>query len=456
MPTLLTALFAAALAADTAKDELALVRVVPGSDGKLALRIHLPPGQAGSTLGAALASDDSFFSLAGAQPVKFVFAADADGDGVDELCVLRHAASDKQKLLRLKVHAPPTSYEGEIGKPLSTSKKGSLPRFAKKPKVGAVAAAGAGDSDGDGVDELWLVVHGENDVESLEIRALPVTKNEPLDVVLKSAIGIDDSPGSTIASVCGIDWDADGDDEIAVLRTNFVGSTFAIYDAPNAVGETAVRLAESTFLQGTAGFVSRGICRVRFDGDFADEIGWMASNAAGETRFQIVEPPVGFGQFVAPSLFADSSFDPASDAADAVFLAGLRGFSFAAPPPDLGGTWSATYQHTAGSVKETIVVDHAILTQQAGGVISFHFPIFNFAQAAYSPTARSLDFLSSPIELNPPGTANEYSFVYSPGLVFAGSDSTFVLGSYTGFKKLPLGQVAQIGDGVVLFEAHFP
>lgn len=456
MLALTTLVASTLLLADAAKDELALVRVSPAAGGKLALRIHQPPGQAGTTLGHPLGSDETFFALTGAQPTKFVFAADADGDTIDELCVVRHAANDPQKLLRIKTYSAPTVYGGEVGKPLATSKKGTLPRFAKQPKPGSVAAAGAGDSDGDGIDELWLIVHGENGVQSLQVRALPTTKNEPLDVVTKSIAGIDTAFETSVVSVCGIDRDGDDRDEVAILRRAIVGSTLAIYQAPEGIDEPAVKLAESVFIPGSTTMPPRAICRIRFDGDAADEIGVLSGVETGDGRFQVFEPPVGIGQFLAPALFSDSGFDVASDASDAVFVAGLRGYSFEPPPAQLGSTWSATYRHTVNGVKETIVVDHGILAQQAGGVLSFHFPLFKFAQGIYSPTAKSLEFTTSPIELNAPGTGSVYGFVYSPGLVFAGSTDTFVACSYTGYKKLPLGQVAQIGDGVVLFQAHAP
>lgn len=456
MLTLTAPLLALALAGDVAQDELALVRATTDSSGKLNLSVHRPPGSQPNQLGIPLASDATFFSTAGAQPVRFVFSADADGDGVDEVCVLRHKAKGDKKRLRVKTFAPPSVSDGSVGKAVGTSKAGTLPSFSSNGAVGGVFTAGAGDSDGDGVDELWLVVTNEDGSQSLEVRALPTTKNEPLDVVLRSVVGIDDQPDTSIVSVCGLQWDGFGREEIAVLRKGAVGTTIAIYQAPFSVGAAAVRLAESAAVPGPTGSSPVALCRVNFDGEPADEIGLLLTNVLGEARFYVYEPPLGFGAFLSPGVFLDSTFDSSNDSTNTLFLMSLRGYSFGATPADLSGTWSATYSHTVSGVAETIEVDHGIVAQQAGGVIQLSFPLFNFAQTIYTQTGKSLEFTTSPVQLNAPNTGILYTLIYSPGIVFAGSAGTFVLGSYTGTKKLPLGQTAELVGGVYLFLAHAP
>ncbi len=461
LSTVAPALLASSLvsAGAFANDEIALVRIEAGvAESPQILRIHRAPGTESNLLGPALASDESLGKALGSTPVRFVFAGDADGDGADEIYEVRVKQTSSGKDLRLKGYAPPAVYDGSLGKPVATSLAFSLGKVGKPNGASKIVAIGAGDHDDDGADEALVIVNSAASPgkQSLEVRPLPLGPKGSMATVLASLIDIDAGLDTTILAVCGGDANGDGEEEIVVLKQRTTGTNIEVYAPPQAVGETAQLIASTTNLPALLGFAPTAMCRMRYDGDFADEIGVVLTNAAGTGRFTVYDLPTTVLQPPGTPHFDDVTFDPSTDGLTTAFAFALRGYSFAEPLENVAGTWSATLDHTVPGGPESLVLDHSIFAQQAGSVLTLAFPLFNYAQATYQPSIHLMEFATSPIELNAPGSGTLYKLTLGSALVFAGAEGTFLIGSYTGKKKLPLGQEAEVTAGTYRIEAHAP
>jgi hypothetical protein len=321
--------------------------------------------------------------------------------------------------------------------------------------AGNVAAIGAADVDDDGRDDLLVVRDLGTGKQALTVSALPTTKNETLAV---ANLGFEEliAGGERVISITGLDYDGDGDDELAALVAGLTSAALVVFATPTGLEASAMVVARSAPLGLPFGFAPTAICRVRDPTDIGDEIGLLLTHGNGAGRFVVHEPPAGFGQALGQSLFEDFAFDPPGDDEQSVAPLMLRGYAFDAPATNISGSWSATLQHLADNSPETITLDHSIQAQQAGSVLSLNFPLFHPAQAIYQHALRKLEFTTQPIEFNAPGSGTLYALSLAPGIVFAGVDRTYALGAYTGAKKLPFGQTAAVTSGVYWIEIDAP
>ncbi len=431
-------------------DEILVIRTnTTNSTKNQAVRIHRPAGTTPNSIGPTLASDETFNKLSGDLPTRFVFAGDGDGDGVDEVYQVRQQLS-AAKDLRLRAFLPPDEFLGSTGPAIASSKKGTLGRASGSAKI---TAMGCGDISDNAIDEALIIKSAANGTQDLEVRALPHQKNEAMDVVTASILAIDSAVETSIVGVCGVDWDGIGGDEVAILKKSPVGFALEIYRGPTTLGEAPQLLASAPTVPTLGGLEPTSICRMRFDSDAADEIGILLTNSNGVGRYLIYDLPTGPSAGLAAPLFDDNASDPSTDGLSSYAWMTLRGYSFKAPPANIAGTWSGTLKHTVQGQTETIALDHDIIAQQAGSVLTLALPLFNLAQANYVAGANLFTVTTTPVNLDAPGTGTHYALTFGPGIVFAGSGGTFIYGQYVGKKKLPLGQEADVTSGLYLFEA---
>ncbi len=195
-------------------DELGIVRIDPAAKGVPAgLELYSLSGSGFGVFEGATRSDPKIGKTTGKKVVRFVFGADTTGDGVDEVVIATERTAENSRPLEVKIYAAPKVPNGDLGKPLASLKKGAL----KMAGVNRVLCMSAGDWDADGKDELMVVRVPSFGEERLEIFRMPVGANKPLGAVLASDWTFG-PPGEDNVAICCGDADADGKDDIVSVR----------------------------------------------------------------------------------------------------------------------------------------------------------------------------------------------------------------------------------------------
>lgn len=258
------------------QERLALIRLDPsGRPGKpLDLLIQAGTGAAADCLGQTIASDRSFLKVKGSKPLRFAFALDLDGDGLDELCAVREHVQRSDRRMELGVYRSPEGVNGNTGKPLARSRGDSLGRGKGS---GRLHAIGPIDQDGDGTDELLVVRSFHDGRQSLEIRTPPRAGRKRVGPVLASLEQFGAAGSDDLIGLFGADTDADGKDEIVSVRRDGFGShQVLVHEAPLAPGQqTGTLLADAPDLLPQTIFRQTAVLgahRVDLEGDGTDEL----------------------------------------------------------------------------------------------------------------------------------------------------------------------------------------
>ena len=183
--------------------------------------------------------------------------ADIDGDGEDELVVLRRAGKKGDALEFRRIGFDPIYPD-------------ICPGMARTQKFpGKIRAAAGIQYDADPEDELAVVTSdGALSIYDVtltgtvppnvpcEFTPIPSTPLAPATAVLTLAASdpeFDDSNGRTL-SLCGVDMDLNGVEELGGLhRTGNGLQALRIYEPPQAVGGSAILLADDPGFGGTGG-----------------------------------------------------------------------------------------------------------------------------------------------------------------------------------------------------------
>ncbi len=229
-PFLWLVLFLVRSPAAEGADALVRLEFLPQAKNQ-ALRLYvLADGDAGFDNKLA-ASDVKLHQAGGTTPVRFAFGADEDGDGVDELVVIREKTK-KGGRAEFRIYRTPSKIWGTTGKPVAKV----TPEEIVFGGAGGLVAATAIDRSGLG-DELALVID-EAAGQRLEFRPLPSGKhwNAP---ALTVDLGDPSELGSVraIASVALDDEDGDGGggERLLVLREQTDSTrTLAIHVVPTS------------------------------------------------------------------------------------------------------------------------------------------------------------------------------------------------------------------------------
>lgn len=192
-------------------DQISMVH--PHPDGKKPLRLEVHEPFNGWNLSDPAASDKKFFRSDGSRPVRFVFGADVDGDGYDEIVVIQQRMK-KNDRYELRVHSAPKKLGKDVGKPLAIAGKAAL---GAPSTHGKIISAASIDGDGDGFDEFMLLRQSSDGVQRIEIRSLSLAKKPDVSVSA-SFDNVGQFPFDTVQEVTAIDLDGNGYEEIAMAR----------------------------------------------------------------------------------------------------------------------------------------------------------------------------------------------------------------------------------------------
>lgn len=210
----LTLLPLVCLAPHAVAEEVALLRMNPDRSGKpLQLSLHHAEVGTEEFVGALTADDRKLFKAGGSRPVRHAFSADIDGNGKEELVLVRENRK-KGGRLDLVVIRPPKQPGGKTGAKLASTKKGDLGLAVGD---GRITALGAGDVDGDGRDELLIARRFDSGRTAVEVREFPPGVNRRMGPPIASDPDVGPAGDVELISLAGVNADQDPLDEIAAL-----------------------------------------------------------------------------------------------------------------------------------------------------------------------------------------------------------------------------------------------
>ena len=222
-------------------EELILIRHMLIDDQYL--NVYDAPDGVDGDMNPLLASDSFIGKVGTDSEITHVTAGDADGDGTDELIFIRHRLNDNQYL---HVYDIPTGVGGEID-PLVASDLW-IGNIGTRNEITHMAA---GDMDGDGVDELIFIRDRQNDNQYLNIYAIPTSVGSDINPLLASDLWIGNFGTSTeITHMVSGDTDGDGTDELIFIRHRTNDNQYLhIYGIPTVVeGEINPLLASDIWI----------------------------------------------------------------------------------------------------------------------------------------------------------------------------------------------------------------
>jgi hypothetical protein len=232
--------------------EVAVIR--QRSTGRQRLEIY---DHDGSSL---LASDLSFGDLNSDKNNIAMSALDLDGDGTDEIAVVRQKQTGKQQLFIF--NAPP-GIDAQAEPPIATDNSFGFSGTGRN----IIAMTGL-DTDGDHIDEIAVIMERTNGRQRLEIYNAPSGVGGETGAPIASALifGNRTTNKNNIA-ITSLDVNLDQIDEIAVVREKLNGrQRLEIYNAPQGIGgDTGPPVAtDLTFGQAGTDIYTKFISGVRF------------------------------------------------------------------------------------------------------------------------------------------------------------------------------------------------
>ncbi|MBW2072031.1 MAG: S8 family serine peptidase [Deltaproteobacteria bacterium] len=192
-----------------------LITIKKRLDDAFKLKIYNLPPTVGGNTGPPIASDNWL-----RKNVVAIAALNYDADPQDELAVVTSRADEGFKLF---IYDLPATVGGNTGPPIASD------NWLGK-NVVAIAAL---NYDGDPQDELAVVTHNADDCFQLLIYDPPATVGGNTGPPIAS----DDCLGQNIIDIAAVNYDADPQDELAVVTHNADGCfQLLIYDPPATVG----------------------------------------------------------------------------------------------------------------------------------------------------------------------------------------------------------------------------
>ncbi len=247
-------------------DSIALTHVdLASKTDAMFLTVHAEQSVPLDALSPVKSSFNQFFQAAGKQPVEFVCAADVDGDGMDEIAVVRANATTGKATLRIM---NPPSKAGMKKPKILASFIAGLPAASGD---GALVAMGRIDIDNDARDELALVRSFLDGHHEILIVAPPTKKNLALGpekahvtvaadgFAIRNAFGISLTPG--ILALESVDSTG------SVRLTTHTIPSFGSFVLPSPVSTVSLDLAntvvEAVAPQGESGQTPGGFVVLR-------------------------------------------------------------------------------------------------------------------------------------------------------------------------------------------------
>ena len=226
-------------------EELVFIRL--RTSGNQYLNIYDAPAAVGGDINPLIASDTWIGNIGANSEITHMSGGDIDGDGTDELIFIRHRTNGNQYL---NIYDIPTTVGSDIN-----------PLLASDTWIGNVGTNNeithmvAGDSDGDGTDELTFIRHRTNNNQYLNIYAIPTTVGGDINPLLASDTWIGNvGTNNEITHMVAGDSDGDGTDELTFIRHRTNNNQYLnIYAIPTTVGSDINPLIASDTWIGNAG-----------------------------------------------------------------------------------------------------------------------------------------------------------------------------------------------------------
>ena len=200
-----------------------------------------------------------------------IAAVDHDGDGVDEIAVLRLQAGNDMNLYIYEATA-----DFNTAEPVGAN-------HWDLPDNGTIAIAGV-DHDGDGVDEIAALKNQGGNFNLFLYEAPVGVQNTPQVGANFWAL-----PDGGTFDIAGVDHDGDGVDEIAALKDQGGDLNVFLYEAPVGTQDTP-QVGASYWALPDGGTIA--IAGVDHDGDGVDEIAAL-KDQGGDLNLFLYEAPVG-------------------------------------------------------------------------------------------------------------------------------------------------------------------
>jgi hypothetical protein len=288
-------------------DEIGLLRVDPlVTKAPVSLELYKQSISGFDAFQALTTADKKIGKSTGKKVVRFVVGFDYAGDGQDELLVATELATDPARRLAVKIYSPPKSQNGDLGKPLASLATGQLAMAG----VDRIVALSAVDFDADGRDEL-AVVRGTGPVaqQRLEIFDFPTGMNQQLGAALVSDWTFGPTNSPCFAVTAG-DVDLDGADEIMVLRREFGGSdSLSIVRLPlYPIGESELIAADFT-IGAPDGAALDTAFAIQRNGPIGSQIAMLRRPSGGAARLDIHTLPTSLNGNLSPPIASKGPLD---------------------------------------------------------------------------------------------------------------------------------------------------
>jgi hypothetical protein len=182
-----------------------------------------------------MASDMTFGNATTNKNNIAMAAVDIDGDGIDEIAVIRQNKTGRQ---RLEIYSLPTVVGGETGPPIASDTT-----FGNANTRNNNIALAAVDIHGDGIDEIAVIRQNKTGRRRLEIYSLPAVVGGETGTPIASDMSFGDAQDTKkrrTVDFAGLDMDGDGIDEIVacINQTNDAGyQRLEFFVVPNSLGE---------------------------------------------------------------------------------------------------------------------------------------------------------------------------------------------------------------------------
>ncbi len=425
------------------------------SDGKQAVVAYQPAGTFEDALGVPVATDLKFEKAAGNKPTRFVFPADWDGDGSDEIVTVRRETSKKLGPdLRVRIYEPPVTIDANA-KLSASSTKATL---GTDDGDGAILQVGALDLDGDGKDEAFVIRQWSDGSQSLEIRRFPSGKNKKVKKPIASDPTFGEANVDGNRAACGADVDGDGKHELVVIRRGLTGpDRLLVFTPPTTVdGETGDPIRSDEDITPSDGGTNVHLARMDRDGDGKDELALIRQATLGPKRLEVVGPPPGVATELGAIEFLEPNLVVSGDPHDVRAVFGLRGYTAVPPKPpaDLSGQYVATFMHEVLGTPEQVHPSGTLTAIMSGtNTFSIMLPTFNVLNGTYSQADATIDFdaFGTVFKLDDLATGNKYWLDFSAGSVTVNEGTLTISGTYVGTKDPPIGPNEPVAFGTFTF-----
>jgi len=420
-------------------------------DHPQSIRAYQAAGTLLDAFGPPVSSDLSFGKASGKKPVLWVFPADFNGDGADEIAQVFLKSLKKGTLqdLQLNLYLPPPVWDSNTQKVASTKKLSLGSPLGE----GRVILVGAINPDGEGRDDAFVIREWADGTQSIELRKLPKKKKKKMKAPYASDATFGLVVGANNIAACGADVDGDGDQEIVCLRrASGQPDQLLVFEPPTELdGETGPAVRSDLDVDPLDGGANLTMQRIDRTGDGFDELIFIRSwGAQTGLRAQIVAAPLTVGGELGAVEFTEPNLIVPADGHDVAAVFGLAGYSAVPPrpPADLSGTWEADFSHLANGSPESLPTMTGLNALMAGAdTFSILFPAFNPTNGTYSMESASIDFGATFHKIDSIATGATYLLQLGVATVSFVENELIVTGTYAGNKDPNFGPDQTITGG---------